>query len=366
MRTDTRSPDGCVPSHGPEDFSRKSYLSNSRSPGADKRLFVSVAVFAVSCVRRQTAGGASGAGLFGAGRDATLGCHTQRRALCLLGSPPTPRPETPPRPCVPPALRPPSPCVPRPGTPTSMCPHQARDPTSMLGAHPRGPPRASLLKPPRAQPGAALAVTASRYFVGSRVCVLKTSAVRTVASPHRAARSQARASEAVGHHRRRRVEEGVLATVTVGSVCDTRVAHGSPACSCWCRQRPERSSLPEAVGTSLSPVAGPGAPDVWGGAARGGRVSVVSTGSWGDAPQTDSVDTHVPRALAALRARAAPPRHLPQVREQAGGGGQVRVVPAAGGDGYPGAPRRPRTLPRPGLLGAFVPGCVFRTLKSRR
>lgn len=190
----------------------------------------------------------------------------------------------------------------------------------MLGAHPRGPPRASLLKPPRAQPGAALAVTASRYFVGSRVCVLKTNAVRTVASPHRAARSEARASEAVGHPRRRRVEEGVLATVTVGSVCDTRVAHGSPACSCWCRQRPERSSLPEAVGTSLSPVAGPGAPNARGGAARGGCVSVVSTGSWGDAPQSDSVGTHVPRPRAALRARAAPP---PPAGPRAGWGGRA-------------------------------------------
>lgn len=230
-----------------------------------------------------------------------------------------------------------------------------RDRTSVLGAHPRGPPRASLLKPPAAQPGAALAVTASRYFVGSRVCVLKTNAVRTVASPHRAARSQARASEAVGHPRRRRVEEGVLATVTVGSVCDTRVAHGSPGCSCWCRQRPERSSLPEAVGTSLSPAAGPGAPNARGGAARGG-VSPWSARAAGETHRRATPWTRTSLAPAQPSAHA-PPRHLPQVREQAGGGGgQVRVVPTAGGDGYPGAPRQPRTLPRPGLLGAFVPG----------
>lgn len=188
----------------------------------------------------------------------------------------------------------------------------------MLGAHPRGPPRASLLKPPAAQPGAALAVTASRYFVGSRVCVLKTNAVRTVASPHRAARSQARASEAVSHPRRRRVEKGVLATVTVGSVCDTRVAHGSPACSCWCRQRPERSSLPEAVGTSLSPVAGPGAPNARGGAAPGG-VSPWSARAAGETHRRATPWTRTSLAPAQPSAHA-PPRHLPQVREQAGGG----------------------------------------------
>lgn len=256
---------------------------------------------------------------------------------------PPPRPETPPRPC-----------VPLPETPTSMCPHQARDPTSVLGAHPRGPPRASLLKPPAAQPGAALAVTASRYFVGSRVCVLKTNAVRTVASPHRAARSQARASEAVGHPRRRRVEEGVLATVTVGSVCDTRVAHGSPGCSCWCRQRPERSSLPEAVGTSLSPVAGPGAPNARGGAARGG-VSPWSARAAGETHRRATPWTRTSLAPAQPSAHA-PPRHLPQVREQAGGGGRCVSCPQPEGTATRGTPRRPRTLPRPGLLGAFVPG----------
>lgn len=152
---------------------------------------------------------------------------------------------------------------------------------------------------------------------------------------------------------RRRVEEGVLATVTVGSVCDTRVAHGSPACSCWCRQRPERSSLPEAVGTSLSPVAGPGAPNARGGAARGG-VSPWSARAAGETHRRATPWARTSLAPAQPSAHA-PPRHLPQVREQAGGRGRCMSCPQPEGTATRGRPVSHGLCPGPACWVRLCP-----------
>lgn len=80
-----------------------------------------------------------------------------------------------------------------------------------------------------------------------------------------------------------------------------------------------RTEFPPRGGLHVSvPRRGAGRTRRAGRGSAGRCVSVVSTGSWGDAPQSDSVDTHVPRPRAALRARAAPP---PPAGPRAGWGG---------------------------------------------